>query len=196
MEESLTDESHSATFAYARKAQMLGLVWLDPDPVRRLPQVWDVLREIPRCHRDTDRVVLAIIVRRIAEAFFKTQRRLDLTPEARLHRKSVQDVHTVRALEYVCREFANCNISVRGIAAKCQLSPPYVSHLITTNTRYSCREHLGAIRVLHAAYALATSALSVKEVANHSGYRHTAALDHEFQKRFFMTPGEFRRWAT
>ena len=65
----MTTEPHAEIFAFAQKAQTLATVLLEPDPVRRWPGVWDVLSEVPRCDRKDDRVVLAMNLRRLSEAF-------------------------------------------------------------------------------------------------------------------------------
>jgi AraC-like DNA-binding protein len=160
-----------------------------------LPGVWDVLSEVPRCDHDDDRVVLAVILRRLSEAFVRAERPRELPPEARIRRVHVSDVHCSRALECIRREFANSALDLRAVANKCRLSAPYLSHLISVSTRYGFHAHLSGVRILHAANGLATTPLSIQEAADNSGFKSTTVLDHEFKTRFCMTPSEFRRWA-
>lgn len=190
----LSRELHLEVFQFAQKAQTLAAVLMEDDPVRRLPRVWDVLCDAPRCDRDEDRVVLAVIIRRMAEAFFDAERPRELSLDARLRRAHVRDVHAARALECIRREFSNAALDLRWTADRCHLSVSYLSHLLSVNTRYGFHAHLGAIRILHSARLLATTPLSVEEVADKSGFGSTAALDREFRRRFDMTPSEFRRW--
>ena len=191
----MTTEPHAEIFAFAQKAQTLATVLLEPDPVRRWPGVWDVLSEVPRCDREDDRVVLAMILRRLSEAFVRAEHPRELPPEARIRRVHVSDVHCSRALECVRREFANSALDLRGAANKCRLSAPYLSHLISVSTRHGFHTHLSGIRILYAVNVLATTALSIQEAAEKSGFKSTTVLDHEFKRRFCMTPSEFRRWA-
>jgi AraC-like DNA-binding protein len=188
-------ESHAGIFQFAQRAQTLALVFLEPDPVRRLPGVWDVLAEAPRCDRDDDRAVLAEILRRLAGAFVRAARPRELPPETRLRRAKLSDVHCSRALECILREFADAALNLGAAARRCGVSAPYLSHLISVSTRHGFHTHLSGVRILHAAHLLATAPLSIQEVADKSGFGNTSALDREFKKRFNMTPGEFMRWA-
>jgi len=188
-------EPHAEIFAFAQRAQTLAGVLLEPDPLRRLPGVWDVLSEAPRCNRDDDRCVLAVILRRLAEAFVRAERPRELPPEARIRRVHVSDVHCARALECVRREFANSALDLRAAADTCRVSAPYLSHLISVSTRHGFHAHLSGIRILYAINLLATTPLSIQEAADKSGFKSTTLLDHQFKRRFRMTPSEFRRWA-
>lgn len=96
--------------------------------------------------------------------------------------------------ECIRREFANPALDLQRVAEQCHLSAPYLSSLISTDTHHGFRTHLSVIRTLHAAHLLATTALSIAEVADKSGFKSTTVLDHAFRKRFGLTPGQFRRW--
>jgi AraC-like DNA-binding protein len=185
-----------AVFEFARRAQLLALVWLERDPVQRLPLVWDALRVFPTCKLDAERAALALIVRHIAEGFVYAERDDEVPLQARLRRSSVQDIHMLNALNRIRVEFASSDLDLRSVASGCGVSPPYLSQLLSTITSYSYRAHLDAIRTLYAAYYLTNTSLSVKEIASRCGYTRTATLDWAFTKRFRLTPGEFRRWAT
>jgi AraC-like DNA-binding protein len=187
-------ERRSEVLTFAHAAQRLALVWIEADLVRLLSRVCDVLRDIPKSDATQDRVVVALIVRRIADAFVQTEPTADLTIEARQRRTDASDVHITRALQIVRREYATPALSLRAVAAECRVSTSYLSHLLTVKTRHGFRAYVSAVRLLHAAHLLATTALSVEEVAAQCGWNSTAALDREFRRRFQMTPGEFRRW--
>ena len=166
----MTTEPHDGIFGFAQRAQTLALVLLEPDPVRRLPGVWDVLAEVPRCNLEDDRVVLAEILRRLSEAFVRSERPRELPPEARMRRVRASDVHCSRALECVRREFADPALDLRAAANRCRLSAPYLSHLISVSTRHGFHTHLSGVRILHAVNLLATTALSIQEAADESGF--------------------------
>jgi AraC-like DNA-binding protein len=190
----VTTQPHAEIFAFAQRAQALALVLLEPDAVRRLSGVWDVLSGIPRCDQDDDRVVLSVIVRRLAEALFQAEYSRELSPAERLRRAHVSDVHCSRVLGCIRREFANPALDLRAAATKCRLSPPYLSHLLSVTTGHGFHAHLSWIRILHVVCLLASSPLSVEEIADKSGFKSASVLDHEFRKRFCMTPSELRRW--
>jgi AraC-like DNA-binding protein len=137
-----------------------------------------------------------VIVRRIVDAFYEAERPRELRLDARLRRARLRDVHTVRAMEHLRTGFTNPRLNLREVADKCRISAPYLSHLLSANTNHGFRKHLGGLRLLYAAHQLATTALSIEEVVDRSGFNNTAALDHGFKKFFHMTPGEFRRWGT
>jgi AraC-like DNA-binding protein len=187
--------THSAILEFAQKAQTLGLVWLEADPVRLLSRVSDLILEIPRPRRDEGREAVTLILSRVAAALFRPERPNEWPASPRVHRAHGGHVHVTRAMNCIRREFANPALDLRGVANVCRLSPPYLSDLIASNTHHGFRVHLHTIRILHAAHLLATTPLSMKEVADMSGFKSTAALDHEFKRRFHMTPGQFRRWA-
>jgi transcriptional regulator GlxA family with amidase domain len=180
----------------AQKVQTLALVWLEREPAIVLPRVCDVLREIPHFEETQDRVALAVMVRRVAEAFVRSRPLRELNGAARLRRTHVSDVHVGRALQIIRQEFARPDLGLRRVADACRVSPAYLSRLMTVTTRYGFRTHLSVVRLLHAAHLLATTPLSIEEVADQCGWRSTAILDHEFKRWFSMPPGEFRRWAT
>lgn len=191
----MTTEPHAEIFAFTQRVQALALVLLEPDPVRRLSGAWDVLSQIPRCDHDDDRVVLSVILRRLAEALCHAESPRELSPEERLRRAHVSDVHCSRALACIRREFANPALDLRAAANKCRLSAPYLSHLISVRTGHGFHTHLSWIRILHGICLLASSPLTIEEVADQSGFKSASVLDHEFRKRFYMTPSELRRWA-
>jgi AraC-like DNA-binding protein len=169
-ENGLLQRSVSQTFAFAQTTQQLGLTWLEPDPLRRLPAVWDVLREAPPCTDREQRIVLALILGRIARAFFEAERVLAPTLAARSRRDSVGYLHALRAVEEIRREFANPRLGLSELASICRLSEAYLSNLVCSHTRYGCRSHLRWIRILHSMFLLGTTALFVEEIASARGF--------------------------
>lgn len=184
------------TYEFVQQAQTAALTWLDPDPVKRASTVCDLLRAIPQRDREQDRVVIALVVKGIAAAYFKRVGNDDLSVATRRRRGRIADLHVVRALDYIMREFQDSSLRLPTVAKKCGVSAPYLSQLVKATTGYGCRTHLRLVRVLCACNLLTKTALSVKEVAARSGYRSTAELDHEFRRWLHLQPNEFRRWAT
>jgi AraC-like DNA-binding protein len=187
--------SDSAAFHFTQRAQLLALVWRDPDPVQRLPRIWNVLRAVPIGRYEEDSVAIALIVWRIAYAFVTSQPAPDITLAARIQRRGACYIHCLRALDHMSREFTDPDYSLRTLAQQCGVSIPYVSHVVAVTTGYGCRTHLRSIRLLHAVFELVTTTKFVEEVAMATGYRSTAALDHDFRRGFHLRPSQLRLWA-
>jgi AraC-like DNA-binding protein len=191
----MLDEPHAQVFTFAQKAQTLGLTWLESDSIRRLPQVWSVLLQAPTCEAEDDLVVLAMIVRRIADAAVTAERRLHVTIASRQARAQVGHVHSLRALDAITSNFGNPKLGLTALALKCGVSGPHLSQVLKATTGHGLKTHLTGTRLLHAAHYLIDRSLSIQEVAALCGFYSTARLDHEFRKWFKMSPGQFRRWA-
>ncbi len=139
--------------------------------------------------------MLSVILRRLADALVQAECSRELSPGERLRRAHISDVHCSRVLLSIRREFANPGLDLRTVASQGRLSAPYVSHLLSVTTGHVFHAHLSWIRILHAVRLLVSTPLSIEEVADKSGFRSASGLDHEFKKRFHMTPSELRRWA-
>jgi AraC-like DNA-binding protein len=73
------------------------------------------------------------------------------------------------------------------------LSYSYLSHLFKQATGASLGHMLHEHRMQRAAYLLATSDMSVKEIANAVGYEHTSSFTRAFERRFGRGPRSYRR---
>lgn len=185
---------HVEILGYVQIVQALAEVWRHSDPSRRLPPVWDVIFSSPRSHSEEDRVLLAVLLRRIAEEFCSSTSTRPVAIGDRLQRRHSDELHVVRALKLIQREFGKAELSLTSVAAECGVSAPYLSHLLTARTRHHFRTHLKGTRLLQASHLLFSSTYSIKGVADRCGFRSTSAFNHAFREVFEMTPGEFRRW--
>ncbi|HSY48069.1 MAG TPA: helix-turn-helix transcriptional regulator [Thermoanaerobaculia bacterium] len=73
------------------------------------------------------------------------------------------------------------------------LSCSYLSHLFKQATGASLGQVLHEQRMQRAAHLLATSNLSVKEIAIAVGYEHTSSFTRAFERRFERGPRSYRR---
>ena len=73
------------------------------------------------------------------------------------------------------------------------LSCSYLSHLFKQATGASLGHVLHEQRLQRAARLLATSNLSVKEIASAVGYEHTSSFTRAFERRFEQGPRSYRR---
>ena len=85
------------------------------------------------------------------------------------------------------------NIGV--LAAKLHLSPSHLQRLFKRETGTRMGEWLIELRLQKAAYLLAKSYLSVKEVARSAGYEHVSSFIRAFERRYVLTPTEYRERA-
>jgi AraC-like DNA-binding protein len=189
-----TGTPRNRLFAFAQSAQRLVDLWGERDAVRRLSAVWDVILTTPRCPEQREKAVLASILYRMVVAFWQAETVRGPQPAARVERQSLGQLHVVRALRYLRSEFPNHDACLRSAAQACNVSPPYLSMLISSRTRHQFSTHLSGLRVIKAAHLLGSTTLSIKEVARYSGLRSTAALDHAFSKWCHLTPSEFTLW--
>jgi AraC-like DNA-binding protein len=73
------------------------------------------------------------------------------------------------------------------------LSCSYLSHLFKQATGTSLGHVLHEQKMQRAAHLLATSDMSVKEIANAVGYEHTSSFTRAFERRFEQGPRSYRR---
>lgn len=86
-------------------------------------------------------------------------------------------------------------IDISDLASSVRLSQSRLRHLFHAAARKSLHQHLLERRLSLAAHLLATSYLSVKEVAAATGYRDVNHFIRMFRRRYFASPGAFRRAA-
>lgn len=72
------------------------------------------------------------------------------------------------------------------------LSHSYLSHLFKQATGVSLGHVLHEQRLQRAAHLLATSNMSVKEIASAVGYEHTSSFTRAFERRFERGPRSYR----
>jgi two-component system, response regulator YesN len=82
--------------------------------------------------------------------------------------------------------------NIGKLAAKLRLSPSHLQRLFKRETGTRMGEWLIELRLQKAAYLLAKSYLSVKEVARSAGYEHVSSFIRAFERRYVLTPTEYR----
>lgn len=83
--------------------------------------------------------------------------------------------------------------SIDDWARAFHLSCSYLSHLFKQATGASLGHVLIEQRMQRAAHLLATSDMSVKEIANAVGYEHASSFTRAFERRFERGPRSYRR---
>lgn len=173
-------------FRFAQRCQTAADVWLSPpDPVARVCTAWKVLRSIPSAHASVEESALACIVARLAA---RVAREIDALAEG----SGPTRPHPAAAIVWMARHLAEPSADLRALAAALGVSRWHLSRVISRETGHGFAEHLHGLRVLEAAHLLATTRLSVKEVAATVGYPRTGELDRHFGRWLRMTPSRFR----
>jgi AraC-like DNA-binding protein len=85
--------------------------------------------------------------------------------------------------------------NIGAMAAQLHLSPSHLQRLFKRETGLRMGEWLIALRLQKAAYLLANSYLSVKEIARSVGYEHVSSFIRAFERRYVVTPTRFRERA-
>lgn len=97
------------------------------------------------------------------------------------------------AIRYMHRNLHR-EITVQDAAAAANLSPSYFSRVFKSQTGYSPYEYILLRRIDEAKHLLASSGLSVKEIAFRVGYNSEEHFIHSFQKKVGVSPGVFRKF--
>jgi AraC-like DNA-binding protein len=82
--------------------------------------------------------------------------------------------------------------NIGDLAAQLHLSPSHLQRLFKRETGVRLGEWLIAQRLEEAAYLLANSYLSVKEIARSAGYEHVSSFIRAFERRYVLTPTRYR----
>ena len=82
--------------------------------------------------------------------------------------------------------------NISDLAARLRLSPSHLQRIFKRETGVRLGEWLIDQRLQKAAYLLANSYLSVKEVAGAAGYEHVSSFIRAFERRYVLTPTRYR----
>jgi transcriptional regulator GlxA family with amidase domain len=103
---------------------------------------------------------------------------------------TVQDVRLRKLLQMMEDEPAN---TIDDFALAFNLSHSHLRHLFKQATGVSLGHVLNEQRLQRAAQLLATSNMSVKEIAIAVGYEHTSSFTRAFERRFGRGPRSYRQ---
>jgi AraC family transcriptional regulator of arabinose operon len=96
------------------------------------------------------------------------------------------------ALELIHASHTDPTLTLKGIADRCDISPAHFSRRFKQRTGMGFTSYVRALRVATAKRLLATTTLSVKEVAAAVGYSSPNLLDRNFRLVCRVTPTGFR----
>ncbi|MGN1031527.1 MAG: helix-turn-helix domain-containing protein [Butyricicoccaceae bacterium] len=98
-----------------------------------------------------------------------------------------------QAIRYMNRNLCE-QISVQTVSDAVNLSPSHFSRQFKNRTGYSPYEYIVLRRIDRAKHLLASTQLSVKEIAFQTGYNSEEHFIHSFQKNVGISPGMFRKY--
>jgi AraC-like DNA-binding protein len=106
-----------------------------------------------------------------------------------IHRAGVMSAVERRLLEMI---ESGVPYNIGDLAVQLHLSPSHLQRLFKRETGVRLGEWLIAKRLEEAAYLLANSYLSVKEIARSAGYEHVSSFIRAFERRYVLTPTRYR----
>jgi AraC-like DNA-binding protein len=112
-----------------------------------------------------------------------------LAPRADTTTRSVVERRVLTLIE------AGSPYSISRLAMQLRLSPSHLQRLFKHETGLRMGEWLITFRLQKAAYLLANSYLSVKEIARAAGYEHVSSFIRAFEHKYTLTPTRFRERA-
>lgn len=98
----------------------------------------------------------------------------------------------VEALTFLQQRFAEPAIRLSVVARHTALSPTHLARLLKSSTGLTFLQHLRRLRVRHAEELLATTMLSIKEVAAACGYPRSGSFTRDFRRVHGCTPSAWR----
>jgi len=88
---------------------------------------------------------------------------------------------------------SDATFTIRDLAVEFHLSPSYLQRLFRHQTGVCMGEWLNEQRLQRAAHLLASSYMSVKEIAHAVGYEHASSFIRAFERRFAQPPAHYRK---
>ena len=96
-----------------------------------------------------------------------------------------------QAISYLNERFSE-KITLEKMAKDLSFSANYIGKLFKSQMKCSFNEYVNTLRLKHACSLLNSSNMSIKEIADASGYSSIEYFMYSFKKKMMMTPGEYR----
>jgi len=110
-------------------------------------------------------------------------------PLRRTVERSAVEVRVLRTIE------SGTAYKITDLAAQLRMSTSHLQRLFKRETGVRIGEWLITLRLQKAAYLLANSYLSVKEIARAAGYEHMSSFIRAFERVYVDTPTRYREVA-
>jgi transcriptional regulator GlxA family with amidase domain len=92
------------------------------------------------------------------------------------------------------QNLACTSLSLGVVCRRTNLSRSHLMRLFKRETGTTVRHFMMQLRVHRAQELLATTFLSIKQVAAAAGFKHVSELDRQFRIGLGVSPGEYRRY--
>jgi len=84
---------------------------------------------------------------------------------------------------------------LQGIQNRLHYSPAYICHYFKNQTGMTITEYANEIKLKHATFYLANTSLSLREICDRIGYDSLSYFHKLFQKKYGITPTQYRKHA-
>lgn len=121
----------------------------------------------------------------------EAQGRMSALREERTYSSTMKEVR-----QYIADHFGNPDLSLNHLSTAFDLNPKYVSHLFREEFGEKFVDYLANVRMEKAKELLASTTLSIQDVAMQVGYMHPFSFIRVFKKSVGMTPGDYRKQAS
>ena len=135
---------------------------------------------------------LTLLLSRIAESslyFKKPNENYDyVEPLA-----SAKDIDRMISLEYIINAQFSKNVNAKTIAEQLYISERQLSRIVKKRYGTTLRQVIANGRIAIAAKMLCDTELSITKICSQIGFNTKSCFYHEFQKKYNMTPQEYRK---
>jgi AraC-like DNA-binding protein len=185
------NEMSDTALRFVQRCQVAVGVCAEDDYAAQVSALWYCLDTFPRdspAVRDLTAACAAVY--RIAVGFFGslTGTRSSLGGNA----QRVGRRHVNALLQAMIMQHGDPALTLGQLAASLDLSRSHLSRTLAAETGHSFPTHLNGVRLLSAIMKLRDPVDRVKSIAAGAGYSGTGELDRQFQRRFGVTPKQFR----
>ena len=116
-----------------------------------------------------------------------------LFERVQLEKEKRQQARKQRILEYIDRNFSDCNLCAASIADAFKLSDKQIYRIVREMTDMSLSEYLLVNRMRKASELLCTTSISPGEIAIQCGYPAESTFYRVFKAYFGVAPGKYRQ---
>lgn len=115
---------------------------------------------------------------------------IDLELDTGVSGEFLEKIHTV--MDYIGTNFSDC-ITASDAAAMCNVSYSYFSRIFKQITKHSFSEYLNYVRITEAEKLLASTDLSMTEIAMLTGFSTSSYFIQQFKLHKHISPKQFRK---
>lgn len=117
-------------------------------------------------------------------------RRTEVSPEILKYYRKLNRLSLIT--EYI-REHYREELSLDRLSEQFGYSPAYLSRMFRKYAQTNYKVYLQSIRIESAGRELLQTDHTVTEIAMHNGFPNSRSFSREFQKKYHMLPGEYRK---